>query len=243
MTRRVPALLFLAMLCVALFVEQAHAQYPARGRLSAASASAAQIAAAAIAATGWSSDGTTTSTTQAASISNVLTITPPAGDVAISLPTAKGIQWNGVANRILYADSTGILTYLSPAGTYYVGPYDTATGYLLDTKTLFSTVEPTIASGFGTGPSIAANGTASFRITVGTGGTDTAGVLTLPASTGPAARWNCWATDQSTPGLNVTKQSASGSATSVTLTNYVSSTGIATAWTAGDVVIGGCVPD
>lgn len=95
---------------------------------------------------------------------------------------------------------------------------------------------PSISSGFGTTPSIAGLNPRAFRVTVGTGGTASTGVVTLPAA---ATAWNCFASDQTTPGANDTKQSAS-STTSVTLTNYVTTTGVAGAWTAGDVLVVHC---
>lgn len=96
-----------------------------------------------------------------------------------------------------------------------------------------SSTAPSIASGFGTSPLVStSNGTASFNITIGSGGTDSIGTINLPtASNG----WNCFANDMTTPGVNATKQTAS-SATSATLTNYNTTTGIAVAWTAGDII-------
>jgi hypothetical protein len=100
----------------------------------------------------------------------------------------------------------------------------------------FFTTAPTISSGFGTSPSVVANnGTLAFTINVGTGGTASSGVITLPgASTG----WVCFFSDQTTPGANLTKQTAN-TTTSVSVTNYNTS-GTATAWSANDVLIAHC---
>lgn len=87
MSRRIPALLFLLALSCVLFIEDAHAQYPARGRISAAGASAAAI----ITATGWSSDGTTTTTTQAISAGGGAFTVAANGDVT----TRKILTANG----------------------------------------------------------------------------------------------------------------------------------------------------
>lgn len=96
---------------------------------------------------------------------------------------------------------------------------------------------PTISSGFGSSPSIASsNGTATFRVNVGTGGTASSGVVTMPTA---GFGWNCFAADITNPGINDTKMSASNT-TTVTLTNYNSTTGAAVAWTASDIIAVAC---
>jgi hypothetical protein len=107
-----------------------------------------------------------------------------------------------------------------------------ATGGVVQSIAISSTV-PTIASGFGTTPSVTiANGTAAFRINVGTGGTAQNGVVTMPAAT---TGWNCQVDDVTTPASFVTDQTAS-TTTSVTVQNYSRTTGLAIAWTASDVL-------
>jgi hypothetical protein len=93
---------------------------------------------------------------------------------------------------------------------------------------------PTIASGFGSSPTRVGAGSFFFSITVGTGGTDSTGVITLSAA--PNA-WDCLAQDVTTQSSTVfvTRQIGGGSATSVTLGNYNTS-GAAAAWVAGDVL-------
>jgi len=91
---------------------------------------------------------------------------------------------------------------------------------------------PAIASGFGTSPAIAGDGTFAFTITVGTGGSASSGVLTFPAAPNG---WIVFCTDLTSPATNRTVMTATGT-TSVTLTNYNTTTGVATAWTAGDVL-------
>ena len=97
---------------------------------------------------------------------------------------------------------------------------------------------PTIASGFGTTPSVvASNGTAAFSVNVGTGGIATGGVLTMPAST------TDWA---SLSVKNLTALAANradqhtvitaSTTTSLTVQNQTISTGAALAWTASDVL-------
>jgi hypothetical protein len=105
---------------------------------------------------------------------------------------------------------------------------------------LLNGIAPTIASGFGTSPSIPSNnGTAAFTVNVGTGGSATSGVLTMPtASTG----WICHVNDLTAAAAHVaynTRQTAS-STTSVTLENQTTSTGAAVAWAASDILQVSC---
>ena len=105
-------------------------------------------------------------------------------------------------------------------------------------KLLSSTTAPVISSGFGTTPSIAAhNGTAAFRINVGTGGSASTGVIGLPTAT---TGWNCYAQNLSsnTASVFLTKQTAS-STTAATIGNY-DAAGAAAAWTASDILAVSC---
>jgi hypothetical protein len=113
------------------------------------------------------------------------------------------------------------------------GPMQLANGLSLSSvgNIAIANGNPTIASGFGTTPSIVTNLTASFAITIGTGGTATSGVLTMPAATDGWAVYCADVTTQSTT-VFITKQIAS-STTSVTLANYNTS-GAQAAWAAGD---------
>jgi hypothetical protein len=142
---------------------------------------------------------------------------------------------------------TGLVTGTNAAFNFYAGGYTTpsfvinssgvsvtgnlglASGHVAD-----STTAPTIASGFGTTPSIAAsNGTAAFTVNVGTGGTASAGVLTMPTS---STGWACTVTPNGTPQAASVTYSAPTSASSVTLTNYTLTTGLALAWPTGYIL-------
>lgn len=98
---------------------------------------------------------------------------------------------------------------------------------------------PSIASGFGTSASVtAANGTAGFAINVGTGGTASQGVLTMPAATN---KWVCTgydATNQTAGGGYYLKEMAS-TTTTVTLAGF-NTAGAQTAWTASDILYVAC---
>jgi len=111
-------------------------------------------------------------------------------------------------------------------------------GLTLNTNLLFSATAPTIASGFGTTPTIVnSNGTAAFSVNVGTGGTASSGILTFPAAT---TNWNCAVVNPMAAAGTFTQQSAHTS-TSVTLTNYTIATDVAVAWTASYVIELNCV--
>ena len=151
--------------------------------------------------------------------------------------------WDGSGNFLNAAvsgDCTSVANVFSCAhvGSVLAGPgaftsLTNSGGYTQNGKLLLSSTAPVIASGFGTSPSIVnSNGTASFAVNVGTGGTATSGVLTLPAAT---TNWNCAVVNPLSGAGTLTQQSAHTS-TSVTLTNYTISTDVAVAWTASYVI-------
>jgi phage-related tail fiber protein len=117
---------------------------------------------------------------------------------------------------VSYTDAAG----LPPA---QVTPYSTE-----------SATAPVIASGFGATPSVvASNGTAVFTINVGTGGTASSGVLTMPAD---VTGWACTVQPNGAPQAAAAMYSAPTSATSITITNYTATTALALAWPSGFVV-------
>jgi hypothetical protein len=113
-------------------------------------------------------------------------------------------------------------------------PGATSAVLLGGTNLLVSPIAPTISSGFGTSASItASNGTASFAVNVGTGGTATNGVVGLPTA---AHGWACSANDVTTQNTTVflTKQVTS-TTTSATLANF-NTAGALAAWVASDIL-------
>lgn len=101
-------------------------------------------------------------------------------------------------------------------------------------RTHWVNTAPTISSGFGTSPSIAAGiSSAAFSINVGTGGTATSGVIGLPTAT---TGWHCTCTDITTQSSTVflCKQKAS-STTSATIANY-NTAGAEAAWVASNIL-------
>jgi hypothetical protein len=119
--------------------------------------------------------------------------------------------------------------------------FDALIGIKNNGKLVISQTAPTIASGgctTGSAQSVSAsNGSAAFAITLGGATCGSTIVLTLPAAT---AGWVCDAHDITTPASNVVEQSAGGSTTSVTLTNYVRTTGVAGNFTGADVLAVKC---
>jgi hypothetical protein len=113
-------------------------------------------------------------------------------------------------NNILSGSAAGITI----GGTLSSTSFNDDAGNLI-----ISSTNPTIASGFGTGPTCSpCNNTAAFKVTVGTGGLDSTGVITMPTASGG---WACHVlnlTDTSTAHmLRMTAMST----TSLTVTNSI----------------------
>ena len=97
--------------------------------------------------------------------------------------------------------------------------------------------QPVIASGFGTAPTIKGLTPSCFAVTVGSGGA-ASGTLTLPAAPNG---WLCTANDV-TNGSSLFLQQTASSTTSVTMTGYGITTGLAANMSAGDVIVMTCTP-
>lgn len=111
------------------------------------------------------------------------------------------------------------------------------TGYLINTKVAWSATAPTVSSGFCTSPSISNNnGTAAFTITIGSACAASTGVLTMPTA---SVGWACHFNDVTTPASNTPYQTASTTG-SVSVTNYARTTGLASNWTASEVITAEC---
>jgi hypothetical protein len=145
------------------------------------------------------------------------------------LPTFK---WIRIATEILIL-SLVVLVAIPQAQT----ALSRSIAWVSTGKLVFSSTAPTISSGFGSTPSIASNnGATTFRVNVGTGGSASTGIIALPtASNG----WNCQVYDYTTQN-NVTKQTTV-TASTITVTNYSpSTTTVATAWPASDILVFTC---
>ena len=152
-------------------------------------------------------------------------------------------------------DSSGnCLGLIGPGGVFFSPPLtsDTITGATIDNSTIGATTPstvnatnvsingklhvsataPTIASGFGTSPTITAFNSSAFKIVVGTGGAAN-GVITFPAAPNG---WVVYAQDV-TSGTSLFLQQTASTTTSATLTSFSITLGIAANMTAGDTII------
>ena len=126
---------------------------------------------------------------------------------------------------------------IGPGGALFSPPISgvtvNATALSLNNNLVATTATlPTIASGFGTSPTISAVSTFVFKIVVGTGGAAN-GSITLP--TAPNG-WLAFAADV-TSGSTLFLQLTGSTATSVTFTSYSVTTGAAANMSAGDVIL------
>lgn len=112
------------------------------------------------------------------------------------------------------------------------------------TLSLWTIAAPTLASGGCTSPTAVTNSAAAFAqqavFSVGVG-TSCSGsqplVFTLPAAT---TGWNCTARNSTNAATSAPAHSSAVSTTSVTITNYARTTGLAAAWTDADNVVVTC---
>jgi hypothetical protein len=115
------------------------------------------------------------------------------------------------------------------------GNISLGTIFQIGSNLLFSATAPTINTHFNTsGDSISfANGTAAFRITVGSGTGTSTGIINLPSAPN---HWNCFVQNKSRAALVL---ETADSNTSATFTNF-GTTFAATNWTNGDVLQVSC---
>lgn len=151
------------------------------------------------------------------------------GDTDTGMSRSAANQISIIAGAAEAIRTTATATTLQLATTFSVS-------LSTDGSLVSSSTNPTIFSGFGTSPTIAATGTPAFTVTVGTGGTAQTGVVTMPAST---TGWACGVVDTTTPASFETEV-ISSTATSISLQNYSRTTGLAIAWTASDVLVFRC---
>lgn len=149
------------------------------------------------------------------------------------------INLDDFSNSIVFTTSTGATTFSFSGVTLDASLAVLAgTTFQLANIITMSATDPTVASGFCTSPTItSANGTFAFLLTIGTSCTGvTTGTLTLPtASTG----WVCMFHNVTSPASFVLGQTG-GTTTTVTVTNYSRTTGLATDFTDSEVIRVGC---
>jgi hypothetical protein len=149
--------------------------------------------------------------------------------------TALNLE-SGISNNIVNDLQTGVnvvaahayqpINYVSTP-SYFTNFHMLGSTYVINL--LNSASAPTLASGFGTSPSVVfSNGTAEMEINIGTGGSATSGVINLNATA--TNGWDCRAQDMNT---NIVTRETAFTTTSVTLT-------AASAWTASDKLLVHC---
>jgi len=133
------------------------------------------------------------------------------------------------SNKITGIDARAINTLIDVGNTFDVLEY-------LPTNILSSNTAP-VATTFCTSPSIPANnGTAAFTINVGTACATSVGTITMPTAT---TGWVCHFANVTAPASNVPSQTG-GTTTTVTLTNYARTTGLAANWTDSNIIRAMC---
>ena len=134
-----------------------------------------------------------------------------------------------------YDANNNCLGLYGQGGNALYAPYN-ASSLSIGSNLVVSTTLPTVSSGFGTSPTVLANNTFCFKVTVGTGGAAN-GTISLP--TAPNG-WLAFAADV-TSGSSLILQLTGSTATSVTFTSYSVTTGAAANMSAGDVVLINCI--
>ena len=134
-----------------------------------------------------------------------------------------------------YDANNNCLGLYGQGGNALYAPYN-ASSLSIGNNLVVSTTLPTVSSGFGTSPTVLANNTFCFKVTVGTGGAAN-GTISLP--TAPNG-WLAFAADV-TSGSLLFLQLTGSTATSVTFTSYSVTTGAAANMSAGDVVLINCI--
>jgi hypothetical protein len=128
------------------------------------------------------------------------------------------------------------LGLIGPGGQFFSPPLsgnaENPATLSLDGNLVISSVNPVIASGFGTSPTIVGTNTAAFKVTIGTGGA-AGGSITLPTA---ANGWVVQAFDV-TAGTSLFLQQTGSTTTSVSVTSFSITTGLPANMTAGDVIL------
>lgn len=162
---------------------------------------------------------------------------------SLSLGTGGSSVWqiSSSADFLAVMDNVsdiGRTATFRPRNYFGAGTVTAAGGFSVSGVAISGTA-PTIASGGCTSPAITSNnGTAKFKVTIGSSCTGVKTfTLTMPAAMN---EWACDAVDLTTNATYKPEQSAAASTTSVVITNYARTTGLATDFAAGEVLIVKC---
>ena len=161
-------------------------------------------------------------------------------DYAYAFKNGTGaIDGDSTVDAVITRAAAGVIGAGLTAGGQTTGAF-AAAGYRLSTTSFALGTAPTLASGGCTSPTaVTSNGTAAFSVGVGTSCSGSQPlVFTLPAAT---TGWQCSARNQTNPAGSAPAMSSTVSTTSVTITNYGRTTGLAAAWTDADVVVVSCL--
>ena len=158
-----------------------------------------------------------------------LGVTAALAQIPFGSAVGAGVASIIAGTNVSVAGSPNVTVSVTPAITAATSV--TTPSVIIGTTLAFSSTAPTV-SGFGTSPSVPAGRSAAFTIDVGTGGTASTGTITFPAAT---TGWIVSCYDVTTPASFVTSQTG-GTTTTATVTNYSRTTGLATAWTASDIL-------
>jgi len=201
---------------------------------------------------GYRADGTNASQSALQATEHILGIRAYGFDGTAWSARAADIEFNTVNTWTGSDHSTSIQFLVTPTSSTTITSEMSLTGAALNVippitanaysdhagNLIVSSTAPTLASGGCSTASITtANSTAAFTVT--NSGSCTGSqplVFTLPAA---AHSWHCTARDITTT-ANV-QQTGAASTTSVTITNYSLTTGLAQAWTSNDVVEVSCM--
>jgi len=156
------------------------------------------------------------------------------------MPTSNAVASTSTQNIVpvqaAFNTSGACLGLVGPGGAYFSPPLsgnaENPATLSLDGSLVISSVNPTVASGFGTSPTITGTNTAAFKVVVGTGGA-AGGTITLPAA---ANGWVCQAFDV-TAGTTLFLQQTGSTTTSISVTSFSITSGLAANMTAGDVIL------
>ena len=140
----------------------------------------------------------------------------------------KYLSWIRIAVEVLVL-SLVVLIAVPQAQT----TLNRAFGWATTGRMTFSGTAPTISSGFGTSPTIQANGTTAFRVIVGTG-SSTTGVIGMPTAT------NAWICSVLSIGNGAYTRMTTSTQTTVTVANFGTATGTQVVWVAGDLLTFQC---
>lgn len=154
------------------------------------------------------------------------------GTPSIIVGTTNTGLWRSATNEIAISANAAEVVRFTQGGTLFsTGPVLISAGNSYTAASTFLTRTAPTTPVACTSPTVTwSNGTVTFQIDVGSACAASTLSWTMPAATNG---WMCDGVNLSNPATSSVSQSA-GTTTSVTLTNYARTTGLAAAWTAGD---------